>query len=575
MSETPPARKSLKHKPKAVVRRSKAERDALEKAEQQRKRERETAAAHEAAAAEAARRAQYGITHDSRRGGRGDRGDRGGGGRGGRAGYMGRVRPGVVTRAPVIKSSGGSGYSGGGWGGMGRGGGASGSSSGVKREPGVKRESDADIAMLGIKHDYDDGGYVSSDPEDKGDRLNIDMINLVSEDEEEDEETGEKTKVRRRRIDTVFPIRPERKEHKERTVGVSNDASSAAAAALRKQAEEATKDGKTFDKALAEVTATAEKKGKARLKDVEVTGSSRKWKGVWQPDVDSDEEDLVRVKQEPEDDTTMFGVDPAGPSNTSGKDQEQDMPDATADLLTEDIPNQDVKVKVEKRRSSQRAIQKPTFQSAEEEREWQKQQDDLQTIRTELGEITLVSKPDAPAQTDNAETEEPHVQAETDQLQDRRQDAVYLFQFPPILPDLEAPYVKKEPISPEVRPKDKKPVVGDTANSAIKVEDIDDLAPDSHTSNSRQPKLAAGKAGKLRIHKSGRATLTWGGTVMELNMGSTASFLQSTIMTKVEPKKAEDGDAGPPKMYGGKAVSFGQIRGKLVVTPDWTDILGA
>ena len=66
--------------------------------------------------------------------------------------------------------------------------------------------------------------------------------------------------------------------------------------------------------------------------------------------------------------------------------------------------------------------------------------------------------------------------------------------------------------------------------------------------------------------------MTWGGTNMELSMGINPYFLQSTILTRMAPEgqAVKEGDAG----FGGEAISFGQIRGKLKITPAWSEILG-
>ena len=80
--------------------------------------------------------------------------------------------------------------------------------------------------------------------------------------------------------------------------------------------------------------------------------------------------------------------------------------------------------------------------------------------------------------------------------------------------------------------------------------------------------LASGKVGKLRVHKSGRTTLDWGGTSLELHAGMEASFLQDIVIAKTYPPEERVGrDAG-------QAMSFGRVFGKFVVTPDFEEIVG-
>ncbi len=56
----------------------------------------------------------------------------------------------------------------------------------VKKEPRVKDENLE--GLLGIKPENEDGGYISSDPEEaiEGPRMDVDYINLVSSDEDEE-----------------------------------------------------------------------------------------------------------------------------------------------------------------------------------------------------------------------------------------------------------------------------------------------------------------------------------------------------------------------------------------------------
>jgi DNA-directed RNA polymerase III subunit RPC4 len=83
------------------------------------------------------------------------------------------------------------------------------------------------------------------------------------------------------------------------------------------------------------------------------------------------------------------------------------------------------------------------------------------------------------------------------------------------------------------------------------------------------PRFASGFVGKLRVRQSGRTTLDWGGTSYELAPGNKASFLQEVVSIHVVPEK----DRVVPE-DAGEAVSFGRVKGKFVVTPDWSEMLG-
>ena len=81
--------------------------------------------------------------------------------------------------------------------------------------------------------------------------------------------------------------------------------------------------------------------------------------------------------------------------------------------------------------------------------------------------------------------------------------------------------------------------------------------------------LASGYVGKLRVFNSGRTTLDWGGNSFEVKPGQKVSFLQEAVSVEVIPEK----DRVVPE-DAGNATSFGRVKGKFVVTPDWDVMLG-
>ena len=102
------------------------------------------------------------------------------------------------------------------------------------------------------------------------------------------------------------------------------------------------------------------------------------------------------------------------------------------------------------------------------------------------------------------------------------------------------------------------------------------------------PKLEQGLVGKLRVHKSGKAVLDWGGSPLQVQMGITPFFLQDVVMTRlnnppqVQPPLQQSARTGSPVAsfkrapdpIAGEAMAFGQVRGKFVVTPEWDEVLG-
>jgi len=168
---------------------------------------------------------------------------------------------------------------------------------------------------------------------------------------------------------------------------------------------------------------------------------------------------------------------------------------------------------------------------------------------------------------------------------DRRTDRVYLFQFPPILPSLAPQTVKPEPQSPTLS---KKIPAATSSSSAIDI----DATPASTTTTkpaaaSAIPESAgqmhspfpSGLVGKLRVHASGRTTLDWGGTSLQVGMGTDVQFLQDAVVAKFNDKSDVQGAKGKEEeqdesAYGGEVMGLGQVRGKFVVTPDWEEIVG-
>lgn len=103
------------------------------------------------------------------------------------------------------------------------------------------------------------------------------------------------------------------------------------------------------------------------------------------------------------------------------------------------------------------------------------------------------------------------------------------------------------------------------------------IKPESSTSDASskvppQQKGLEGQIGHLRVHKSGKLTLKIGDVVMDVGMGSQASFLQQVVLVDHEERKSsqEDIDDGKPKSM----KMLGHVSGKIDVIPrfDWKEI---
>lgn len=402
--------------------------------------------------------------------------------------------------------SGSGGYSGG-RGGGGAGAGASGSS--------IKRE---------------DGGVVESSEDEEDQefpRRDIDLIEIS------DDEDGADTNERPSR--SALPIRITRKEHQEKTLALNTEASAETA-----PKDTAERTGTSGRKAAGDRSGQSSRKGKGKASDVEITGERKPFKGVWQDTDDSD----VQVKTE----------------HTSDDEQ---MPDAEQVGLeadqTEAPQKEEPQSPTTERKAKGRAksMAEPVLQTDEDRAEWSRFLENRKHIRAELGpeDTPAVDAAGDTAMADGAAAApKPTV----------RDNNVYLFQIPPLMPELLEPGVKKE-TSDVAEASASAPAV---KKEAVKIK-VEEGFSDPSAKPAQGPRFASGLVGKLRVRQSGRTTLDWGGTSYELSPGNKASFLQEVVSIHVVPEK----DRVVPE-DAGEAVSFGRVKGKFVVTPDWGEMLG-
>lgn len=369
----------------------------------------------------------------------------------------------------------------------------------------------------------DRGGYVSSDDDDQDPefpRKNIDFIELSS-DENEPEPAS--------RMHANLPIRIGRKPHKTKEFGINTDASTdvSAGAAQPAEASGASASGATH-------------KGKGKAKEVEFTGIIKKYKGMWQ---DSDSGGDSSVKAEPIS------------SDDEGSQREQVGID-NATVKAEGSPERE-------RKSKGNNKSMPSFQTDEERQEWERIQYNLVGMRKELG------PPEEEMQTFDESGDvnmiDPVANASKPSVRD---DHTYLFQLPPIMPDLLEPgqrKIKEEPSEPAPAPASAAAGPANGQPAVKKEEEFTDPLGDRGSG----ARFASGRVGKMRVHKSGRTFLDWGGISFEVGPGNPASFLQEVVSLDMIPedKRVVPEDAG-------EALSFGRIKEKFVVTPNFDQLLG-
>ena len=175
-----------------------------------------------------------------------------------------------------------------------------------------------------------------------------------------------------------------------------------------------------------------------------------------------------------------------------------------------------------------------------------------------------------------------------------RDGKMYLLQFPPLTPMLVDPAhkddvveIKQEPGAEGSRVDGALGVAAGTAQSSSKTKEKEkppQIKKEDHESKDDvRTKIAAaaerakiltadgarlppGFAGTLNVHRSGKVTLEWGETNMEVRWGSEVDFLQDVVLVA--------GDQGQDVKMGEERSAFalGQVQKKLVVVPDWQKI---
>ncbi|KAL6709066.1 hypothetical protein ACN47E_001882 [Coniothyrium glycines] len=424
------------------------------------------------------------------------------------------------SRAVRVKNENDGSYSGSGH--SGGGGGSGGGRSNGGGEASSKRE---------------DGGYVSSSDEEEDKafpRKDIDTIELSS-----DEDDGKDSVVPVQRHRATLPVRIGRKEHQERAFGINTDTS---AETSTKTSEQAVSAGQKLASAAPEPTS---RKSKSKPKDMEITGERKPFRGVWQ---DADDAGITVKTEIISDDENMDDAEQLGIASS-----------AAVQVRLQDAASRDAERKV---KVKGKTISEPILQTEEDRAEWARFQTNMQHIRAELGpeENTAIdASGDAPMAESSSNVRKPTV----------RDNNVYLFQIPPLMPELLPPAIKNEPLDGHLSAPPAAPVSTQAPKSDSKVKLEEGGFSDPNAKPKEGPRFASGMVGKLRVRQSGRTTLDWGGTSYELTPGNRASFLQEVVSINIVPERNR---IAPEEA--GDAISFGRVKGKFVVVPDWTTMLG-
>jgi DNA-directed RNA polymerase III subunit RPC4 len=380
-----------------------------------------------------------------------------------------------------------------------------------------------------------DGGTISSDEEGESQypRYDIDTIDnavVVSDDDDLNAAAVLRGKGNgRKNQPMLMPVRLQRAPHRDRTIDINSESSNVRSAIKQETTSSTNTD--TAEQA-------SRKASKGKSKDVEITEVRKPYKGMWQ-DTDDPE---VQVKEEPMSD---HGDDTVTPSEGDGP-----APHSLRSAGKQPISSPDDEKKPKTRPANDATAYQTDYDRREEERV-------NKSLKWMVGQIGTVRTVGQDADGDTA------MEGDDDVPKAARDDRSYLIQVPPRMPGLNVLGIKKESYQseqPTVRPTD----ATRSTETVVKTEEADEQS-------SARPAFgqSSGRIGKLRVHKSGRVVLDWGGTTFELAQGVHNSNVQEIVSVGIVPaheRVAEDD--------GGDTVSFGRIDGKFVTKPDLNKMLG-
>lgn len=462
----------------------------------------------------------------------------------------------------------------------------------------------------------------------RGRRVNIEEINLITDEETGDEESEEGPHIGHSRSRTHVhsqksfkPIRLDRHQHVERAVGINTDASSMTSAELRRRAQEGRNaQGSLFLQSNEDLLSTKKPKARGKAKDVEFVRNERKWQGVYLDDESNDEG--AQVKQEPqEDDVMVIDEPPAISGAVEPKSAEAPTSQAIEDAAMDEAETQRVAVSSPTQPQDERRPQppelqrrqpkvkryrpqKPVLQTDEDRQEWQRLLRNEEKMGETLSQLGGDFQSASQAQDPDGDLD---MEASDEDADNPRSRNLFLFQFSPVLPLLLDIKSQKE-IKPE-------PTNNDQASTSIQREHATPSLPQPPTKNATRKKtkpkskpsapkstistqttsetptalneapppitapletytplsqpLPPGSFGLLRLHGSNRVTATWGNLTFDISRGADENMAQEIVVcdwSKVIVKREEwEMDTDPePEAYGSTSGSKGFMEGGVV-----------
>ncbi|KAI1642862.1 RNA polymerase III RPC4-domain-containing protein [Daldinia loculata] len=186
----------------------------------------------------------------------------------------------------------------------------------------------------------------------------------------------------------------------------------------------------------------------------------------------------------------------------------------------------------------------------------------LQTIYDLDAQLQTLKFDEPPSGEKEGEKDEVKEDDEAPQGQEK-DDQMYLFQLPPILPPLVKPTDGTNGEEPEVADPTPLENSGLAITNKVKTEDGKEKEKEYNPFATLPPE--GGLIGKLHVRKSGKVEFDWGGTILSLGMGTETDFLTSAIMME------QNIDLQNPEASTGFACGMGQILNKFVLAPVWDE----
>lgn len=479
----------------------------------------------------------------------------------------------------------------GGLGGSGNGSGTSSSMSKVSFKAEGSGHSGSSVARSGGKGEdiYFTPHYPGED--DDAIRIDIEHINLISEDEDDVAFAGSRKIVDKGKAvakSGLRPVRLQREEHKERAT-VVNTAPTVNVTSPEKQQIEDKEEGlfvldeprsSNYNKVTETVNVES---GNDILVEprIKQESSIEIELNLNQPQTHIPEFTETRPRHSPENNYKINNTLTAHPSG------------APSDKTTASTANVGSNFHKSSERVSKKLAREPVFQTEEDRAEYERYLEDVAILSNELGCLqdsnsSKLIDAEGDENMDNTET----VQEE----QDKREGRLYLFQFPPVLPalynpesaknigsaikikqentennDLDRALIEdKDLASSNQKGKEKVREADVSANSPVIKLEIEDAVlknPREDIPKGDETINEEGLIGKLIVRESGRVELSWGGTGLLLGRGVDAGFLTTGVIVDSVERGPRGG--GVPE---GRALGMGQIMGKFVVTPDWKNM---